>query len=81
MNILSLFDGVKLDWKDLKKEDKKYVDINIKAAKRTAEIIQEHDQALNNLNITAALKETAIEFSERGKKVGDFKRVIRGIVC
>ena len=55
--------------------------MELKAAKRTAELIQEHDQALNNLNITAALKETAREFSERGKKVGDIKRVIRGIVC
>ena len=57
------------------------LNIKLEAAKRTAELIQEHDQDLNNLNITAALKETAREFSERGKKVGDIKRVIRGIVC
>ena len=57
------------------------INIKLEAAKRTAELMQEHDQALNNLNISAALKETAREFSERGKKVGDFKRVIRGIVC
>ena len=57
------------------------LNIKLEAAKRTAELIQEHDQALNNLNISAALKETAREFSERGKKVEDFKRVIRGIVC
>ena len=57
------------------------LNIKLEAAKRTVELIQEHDQALNNLNISAALKETAREFSERGKKVGDIKRVIRGIVC
>ena len=56
------------------------LNIKLEAAKRAAEIIQEHDQALNNLNISAALKETAREFSERGKKVGNLKRVIRGIV-
>lgn len=57
------------------------INIELKAAKRTTELIQEHDQALNNLNITAALKETAREFSERGKKVENLNRVIRGIVC
>lgn len=57
------------------------INIKLEAAKRATELMQEHDQALTNLNITAALKETAREFSERGKKVEDLKRVIRGIVC
>ena len=57
------------------------LNIKLEAAKRTVELIQEHDQDLNNLNITAALKEAAREFSERGKNVEDLKRVIRGIVC
>ena len=57
------------------------LNIKLEAAKRAAELIQEKEQALNNLNITAALKETAREFSEGSKKVEDFKRVFRGIIC
>lgn len=56
------------------------MDINIKAAKRAAELMQEHDQALNNLNISAALKETAREFSEGSKKGENIERIVRGIV-
>lgn len=47
------------------------INIELKAAKRTAELIQEKEQALNNLNISAALKETAREFSRNGNKEGD----------
>ena len=57
------------------------LNIKLEAAKRTVELIQEHDQALNNLNITAALKEAAREFSERSKQSGDIEGIVRGIVC
>ena len=57
------------------------LNIELKAAKRTVELIQEHDQSLNNLNITAALKETAREFSEGSKKGENIEGIVRGIVC
>ena len=57
------------------------INIKLEAAKRAAEIIQEKEQAFNYLNLNAAINQAAREFSERGKKVGDIKRVIRGIVC
>ena len=57
------------------------INIKLEAAKRATELIQEHDQDLNNLNITAALKEAAREFSERSKQSGDIEGIVRGIVC
>ena len=40
------------------------LNIELEVAKRAVKIIQEKEQALTNLNITAALKEAAREFSE-----------------
>ena len=57
------------------------INIKLEAAKRTVELIQEHDQALTNLNITAALKETAREFSEGSKKGENIEGIVRGIIC
>ena len=57
------------------------MNINIKLSKRAAEIIQEKEQAFNYPNLNAAINQAAREFSERGKKVEDIKRAIRGIVC
>ena len=57
------------------------INIKLEAAKRAAEIIQEKDQALTNLNITAALKETAREFSEGSKKGENIEGIVRGIIC
>ena len=57
------------------------LNIKLEAAKRTVELIQEKDQALTNLNITAALKETAREFSEGSKKGENIEGIVRGIIC
>lgn len=38
------------------------MNINIKLAKRVAEIMQEKDQAISYLNINAALHQAAIDF-------------------
>jgi hypothetical protein len=38
------------------------MDINIKLAKRAAEIVQESKETLNYLNINAALHQAAIDF-------------------
>lgn len=55
-------------------------DYLILAAKRTSEILQESNQDINNLNISATMKEVAREFSERSKKEDDLKRVIREFI-
>ena len=57
------------------------LNIKLEAAKRTAELMQEHDQALNNLNISAALKEAAREFKKGDNKSENIEGIIRGIVC
>ena len=45
------------------------MDINtLLAAKRAAELAQEKQNPLEILNITAALKDTAREFSKKGEK-------------
>lgn len=40
------------------------MDINIKLAKRAAEIVQEKEKALSYLNINAALSQAAREFKK-----------------
>ena len=52
------------------------INIELRAAKRTAEILQEKDQAINNLNISAALRQTAREFTKRG--INNEQRILHG---
>jgi hypothetical protein len=56
------------------------INIELKTAKKAAEIIQDKEQAFNYLNLNAAINQAAREFSERGNKVEDLKRAIREIV-
>lgn len=56
------------------------INIELKTAKRAAEIIQDKEQAFNYLNLNAAINQASREFSEGSKKVEDFKRVVREIV-
>ncbi|MZK53338.1 MULTISPECIES: hypothetical protein [Bacteria] len=57
------------------------INIEFQLSKRAAEIIQERGQAINYLNINAALNQAAREFKRRGRKEDDLKRIIRGIIC
>ena len=57
------------------------MNINIKLSKKAAEIIQEKEQTFSYQNLNAAINQAAREFSEGSKKVEDFKRAFRGIVC
>ena len=57
------------------------LNIKLEAAKRAAELIQEKEQTFSYQNLNAAINQAAREFSEGSKKVEDFKRAFRGIVC
>lgn len=56
------------------------MNVNLLLAKRATEIIQEKDQAINYLNINAALNQAAREFKEKEKKKNDFKRILEEII-
>ena len=55
-------------------------DIEFKLSRRAAEIIQEREQAINYLNINAALNDAAREFKNKERKGNDLKRIIKEII-